>query len=327
MDLIDACRTFTAVSELGSMTLGAAADGIPQPVASRRIAGLEKQLGARLLERTGRGVSLTPFGRDMLASATRLVELADEMMLDADRAKLRPISLTVPTACSTRNLAVLAASVKDRGLRIDFHCAPPGRRADDLAGRRVRASLQAVPADEGTWAVALGCAHRSPLTAPVRIADLRRSRVRVPGDVLELAGRRLRLTSEDNVPHIRDRIRRSAETAGLLPYQVVVDTSEPDAVAAVLSDGDLMLCSEAEAAELNLDWAPLIDPVISRGYTLTAGSDEDIALLADFAEEFADCLGGSILAGTGRQGPAAVRTNTMSDQAASAKGSRIGRST
>src|SRR5699024_11762929 len=76
---------FTAVSELGSMTLGAAATGIPQPVASRRIAGLEEQFGARLLERTGRGVSLTPFGRDMLASATRLVELADEMMLDADK--------------------------------------------------------------------------------------------------------------------------------------------------------------------------------------------------------------------------------------------------
>ena len=138
--------------------------------------------------------------------------------------------------------------------------------------------------------------------------------MRVPGDVLELAGRRLRLTSEDNVPHIRERIRRSAETAGLLPYQVVVDTSEPDAVAAVLSDGDLMLCSEAEAAELNLDRAPLIDPVISRGYTLTAGSDEDIALLADFAEEFADCLGGSILAGPGPQGSAAVRTPTMSPE-------------
>ncbi|WP_166973317.1 LysR family transcriptional regulator [Brevibacterium atlanticum] len=327
MDLVNACRTFTAVSELGSMTLGAAANGIPQPVASRRIAGLEKQLGARLFERTGRGVSLTPFGRDMLASATRLVELADEMMLDADSAKLRPISLAVPTACSRRNLAVLAASVKDRGLRVDFHSVPPGQRADDLAGRRVRALLRAVPADEGTWAVALGCAHRSPLMAPVRIADLRRSRSRVPGDDFELAGRRLRLTSEDNVPHIRDRIRRCAETAGLLPYQVVVDTSDPDAVAAVLSEGDLLLCSEAEAAELELPWVPLIDPTISRGYTLAAAADEDIALLADFAEEFADCLGGSIVSGPRRRGSATVRTHARTGRAASAQGPQIARST
>lgn len=189
------------------------------------------------------------------------------------------------------------------------------------------ASLQTVPVDEGTWAVPLGCAHRSQLMAPVRIADLRRSRARVPGYSLELAGRCLRVSSEDNVPHIRDRIRRSAETAGLLPYQVIVDTSGPDAVAGVLSDGDLLLCSEAEAADLDLPWVPLIDPVISRGYTLTAGSDEDIALFADFAEEFADCLGGSSLAGLRQPGSAAVRTHTTTNRAASARGSGIGRST
>ncbi|SDS25739.1 DNA-binding transcriptional regulator, LysR family [Brevibacterium siliguriense] len=326
MDLVDACRTFTAVSELGSMTLGAAADGIPQPVASRRIAGLEKQLGARLLERTGRGVSLTPFGRDMLVPATRLVELADELLIGADRAKLRPISLAVPTSCSTRNLAVLAASMKGRGLRVDFHSSPPGRRSDDLAGRRVRASVQTVPADEGTWAVALGCAHRSPLSAPVRIADLRRSRARVPGDDLELAGRRLRVMSEDNVPHIRDRVRRSAETAGLLPYQVIVDTSDPDAVAAVLGDGDLLLCSEAEAADLDLPWAPLIDPTISRGYELAAAADEDIMLLADFAEEVADCLGGSVASEANRRTSRSGRRRSLSSSAASALVPRTTRS-
>src|SRR5699024_8525100 len=115
MDLVEACRTSTAVSELGSMTPGAAPTGTPQPVAGRRSAGREGQFGARLLERTGRAVSPTRFGRDMLASATRLVELADEMMLDASRANLRPISVAVPASCSTRNLAVLAASAQTEG--------------------------------------------------------------------------------------------------------------------------------------------------------------------------------------------------------------------
>lgn len=293
MDLVDACRTFTAVSELGSMTLGAAATGIPQPVASRRIAGLEKQFGTRLFERSGRGVSLTPFGRDMLASATRLVELADEMMLDADRAKLRPISLSVPTSCSTRNLAVLAASAKEKGLRIDFHSGSPGRRADELAARKVRAALRAVPAAEATWAVSLGCAHRAGLSSAVRIADLRRSRARLPGEAGQLMGKRLRLLGEDNVPHIRDRIRRAAEAAGLLPYQVVVDHSDSAAVAAVLSDGDLLLSTADEAADLRLPWTPLIDPDISRGFVLHAGSTDDAAVLASFDAEIADCLGGT----------------------------------
>lgn len=293
MDLVEACRTFTAVSELGSMTLGAAATGIPQPVASRRIAGLERQFGARLLERTGRGVSLTPFGRDMLASATRLVELADEMMLDADRAKLRPISVAVPTSCSTRNLAVLAASAQEEGLRIEFQSGPPGRRADDLAARKVRAALRAVPAAEATWTVTLGCAHRTGLAGSVRIAALRRSRARVPGQAGQLMGKRLRLLGEDNVPHIRDRIRRAAETAGLLPYQVVVDHSDSAAVAAVLSDGDLLLCTEDEAADLRLPWTPLTDPPVARGYVLDAVSVDDATVLGAFDAEIADCLGGT----------------------------------
>lgn len=327
MDLVEACRTFTAVSELGSMTLGAAANGIPQPVASRRIAGLEKQFGARLLERTGRGVSLTPFGRDMLPSANRLVELADAMMLDADRAKLRPISLAVPSTCSTRNLAVLAASVKETGLRIDFHSGSPRRRTDDLGARRVRAALRAVPADEGTWSVALGCAHRSTMTTPVRIADLRRSRQRVPGDDIGLAGRRLRLMGEDNVPHIRDRVRRYAETAGLLPFQIVVDTSAPDAVAAALSEGDIVLCSEAEAAELELSWVPLVDPDVSRGYTLAAASDDDAALLSSFTEEIADCLGGVVVADSDRRRSATATRRSETGGATSVRRSETGGAT
>ncbi|WP_193073044.1 LysR family transcriptional regulator [Brevibacterium sp. FME37] len=293
MDLVEACRTFTAVSELGSMTLGAAADGVPQPVASRRIAGLERQFGARLFERIGRGVSLTPFGRDMLPSAARLVELADEMMLDADRAKLRPVSLAVPDLCSTRNLAVLAASANARGLRIDFHPGPPGRRVEDLTARRVRAALRSVPAAEGRWTVQLGCAHRSESLPAVRVADLRRSRAPIPGSGARLAGRRLRLLNEDDVPHVRGRIRRASEEAGLLPYQVVVGPSDPAAVAGVLADGDLLICHIDEARQLGLSWSPLVDPVVERGYVLSATSAEDASALGEFGEEIADCLGGT----------------------------------
>ncbi|SDS80173.1 DNA-binding transcriptional regulator, LysR family [Brevibacterium sandarakinum] len=297
MDLIEACRTFTAVSELGSMTLGAAATGAPQPVASRRIAGLEKQLGARLFDRSGRGVSLTPFGQDMLASARRLVDLADTMMLDADRAKLRPVSLSVPPSCTTRNLAVLTASANSAGLSIDIRSAPPARRIDDLSGRRVRAVLKAVPEAEGAWYVPLGCAHRGPLTGPVRLAELRKARSQVTGHGPRLSGKRLRLLIEDDVPHVRDRIRRAAESMGLLPYQVVADSSDPAAVAAVLGDGDLLLCSDAEAEDLGLNWQPLLEPAVSRGYTLAATSGDDAEALGAFSEEIADCLGG-VPAGT-----------------------------
>ncbi|NJC56513.1 LysR family transcriptional regulator [Brevibacterium marinum] len=307
MDLIEACRTFTAVSELGSMTLGAEATGAPQPVASRRIAGLEKRFGARLFDRTGRGVSLTPFGQDMLASARRLVDLADTMMLDADRARLRPVSLTVPTSCTTRDLAVLTASASSAGISIDIHSAPPARRIDDLSGRRVRAALRAVPEAEGDWTVPLGCAHRASLAGPVRLDMLRRARSQVSGIGPQLSGKRLRLLVEDNVAHVRDRIRRAAETMGLLPYQVVTDSSDPAAVAAVLGDGDLLLCSAAESRDLGLSWSPLLEPAVVRGYALAATSDDDAEALGAFGEEIADCLGG-VPAGTRGAGvPAGTR--------------------
>jgi DNA-binding transcriptional LysR family regulator len=96
VDLVEACRAFVAVSAHGSFTKGATAARIPQPVASRRIAALERQLGARLLDRSSRSVTLTPFGREMLPSARRLVELAETFRHDAERAKLRPFRLAVP---------------------------------------------------------------------------------------------------------------------------------------------------------------------------------------------------------------------------------------
>src|SRR5699024_476975 len=145
----------------------------------------------------------------------------------------------------------------------------------------------------------LGCADRAELADPARIAALRRSRARVPGEAGQLMGKRLRLLGEDNVPHIRDRIRRAAEPAGLLPFQVVVDHSDSAAVAAVLTDGDLLLCTEDEAADLRLPWAPLIDPQVARGYVLDAVSADDATVLGAFDAEIADCLGGTGTDGTG----------------------------
>ncbi|MCK9869203.1 LysR family transcriptional regulator [Nocardiopsis dassonvillei] len=114
MDLVGACKAFVNVSERGSFTLGAAAARIPQPVASRRIAALERHLGARLFDRSTRRATLTQFGRDMLPSARRLVRLAEEMEHDAERAALRPLRLAVPDTCATRDLALLGAEARDR---------------------------------------------------------------------------------------------------------------------------------------------------------------------------------------------------------------------
>jgi phytoene dehydrogenase-like protein len=71
MDLLGACTAFVHVSDRGSFTHGAAAARIPQPVASRRIAALEKHLGAPLFDRTTRSPTLTQFGHAVLGLRQR----------------------------------------------------------------------------------------------------------------------------------------------------------------------------------------------------------------------------------------------------------------
>ncbi|MQS10540.1 helix-turn-helix domain-containing protein, partial [Streptomyces alkaliphilus] len=60
MDLVEACRAFVYVSERNSFTVGAAAAGVSQSVASRRVAALERHLGRSLFERGSRRTTPTP---------------------------------------------------------------------------------------------------------------------------------------------------------------------------------------------------------------------------------------------------------------------------
>ncbi|GAA4943241.1 LysR family transcriptional regulator [Streptomonospora halophila] len=287
MDLVGACVAFVYVSERGSFTLGAAAARIPQPVASRRIGALERHLGGRLFDRSTRRATLTPFGRDMLPSARRLVALAEAMEHDAERARLAPLRLAVPDVCGTRELALLGAAALHQDVRLDLHPAPPRAREDLLRTRQVRASVAAVPADEAAWRVRLGFAsvaeHHS---AAVHLETLRVGR----GD--SEVRRRVWIQPEDDVPHIRDRVRRLGESVGLQPAQIAVASAFTTAAAHVLDSADLLLCSAAQAAELGLHWRPAggIDPV--RGYAVAAGEGEDAERIErDLAEGLAACLG------------------------------------
>ena len=65
---------FVAVTEQGSFSRAAATLNLAQPSVSRQIALLEEELGQRLLERTGRGVTPTPAGQALLAHARVMLD-------------------------------------------------------------------------------------------------------------------------------------------------------------------------------------------------------------------------------------------------------------
>lgn len=67
-------EAFVEAVRRGSITRGAAALGVTQPTVSARLHSLESELGAQLLARGRRGVTLTPAGRRFLPRATAALE-------------------------------------------------------------------------------------------------------------------------------------------------------------------------------------------------------------------------------------------------------------
>ena len=70
---------FIKVAKLGSLTQAAVALDVPQSMISRHISQLEMTCGVRLFNRTGRGVTLTDFGRELLPRIEALEGEADEL--------------------------------------------------------------------------------------------------------------------------------------------------------------------------------------------------------------------------------------------------------
>ena len=84
MDRLDAMKVFVRVVETGSFSGAARERATTQSAISKQIAALEAHLGARLLSRSTRALSLTEAGEVLLAEARRL--LAD---VEAVEARLR----------------------------------------------------------------------------------------------------------------------------------------------------------------------------------------------------------------------------------------------
>lgn len=104
-------RYFVAVAESGSFRAAAERLHISQPPLSRQVAALERALGARLLERSAAGVSVTTAGRAALKRSQELLRLADELpgaVMPARRGRSAPLRIGVTAAVPVADHALLA---------------------------------------------------------------------------------------------------------------------------------------------------------------------------------------------------------------------------
>lgn len=170
MDRLDALRLFLRVAETGSFSRAARDLGVAQSAASRAVAGLEAELGARLLHRTTRSLSLTDAGQRACDHARDVVSGMEALAGAVRSAQAEPAGLLRVSASVAFARAELVPLVPD------FLAAWPRVRLD-LAARDDRID----PVAEGIdLAFRLGSIEDSRLTGR-RLGGYARIVVAAPG--------------------------------------------------------------------------------------------------------------------------------------------------
>jgi DNA-binding transcriptional LysR family regulator len=84
---INQMRYFLAAATLGSLTRAAESFGVTQPTLTRQLDDLEAEVGAKLLDRSPRGVAPTALGREFLEDVRAILA-----SIDASLARMRALS-------------------------------------------------------------------------------------------------------------------------------------------------------------------------------------------------------------------------------------------
>jgi DNA-binding transcriptional LysR family regulator len=98
MDRIDAMAAFVAVADLEGFAPAARKLGLSPSNVTRLIAALEDRLGARLLQRTTRSVTLTDVGARYLERARRILADVEEAEISAQAERIQPSGRLVVSA-------------------------------------------------------------------------------------------------------------------------------------------------------------------------------------------------------------------------------------
>ncbi len=86
-------RLFVRVADTGNFSRVARTMEVSQPTVSKMIAALEARLGAQLLRRTSRGLSLTPAGQDFYEAAVGIIERVEDVELRVGQGEATPSGL------------------------------------------------------------------------------------------------------------------------------------------------------------------------------------------------------------------------------------------
>jgi molybdate transport repressor ModE-like protein len=169
---LERLRLLHSVAAHGTIAAAAAEVGYTASAVSQQLSALERQLGTSLLERTTRGVTLTPAGTRLTERAATILDLVQAATIDATRARpdAPPIDIRLgafPSAISSIILPAMPALETAVDLTI-VHLEPE-QSLEELLARRLDAAV--IDSYEGQPDPSHPGLHFAPLiTDPLRLA-------------------------------------------------------------------------------------------------------------------------------------------------------------
>ena len=142
---LNAILIFASVAETGSFTAAARTLALPKSTVSRKVLELEKHLGARLIQRTTRKLSLTDVGRVYYEHCARISREADEADLAVQQMQGTPrgvLRVTAPLSCRTPSRIAAEFLKHYPDVRIEMVCTD---RNVDLVAEGFDVAIRAGP--------------------------------------------------------------------------------------------------------------------------------------------------------------------------------------
>jgi DNA-binding transcriptional LysR family regulator len=144
MDQLSAIRSFVEIADRGSLSRAAEALDLSRAMVSRHLEGLEQWLGARLLHRTTRRVSLSDAGQEALPRLRQMLELAADLQAVAGARRTEPtgkLRITTSLSFAVSCLTQAVVDFQSRNPRVEIELLTVDR-AVDLVGERIDLAIR-----------------------------------------------------------------------------------------------------------------------------------------------------------------------------------------
>ncbi|KQR99918.1 transcriptional regulator [Williamsia sp. Leaf354] len=228
-------RYFVAVAEHGHFGRAAAALYIAQPVLSRQVLALEKELGATLLTRTTRSVELTPAGEQLLQDARGLFVIVDNTVrrvLETDRGVERLVVGFAPGLHVGE--AVRAFTAEHPAVEVDLVPVKWWEKAAPLYDGRVDVAYLRRPFDESALRVVAVGTEEKVACLPATHPLARRHQITMS----DLDGQTILDAHSRRTSSVEEKFELIAAGHGiaLVPAGVAASYTRPDLVSLVVTD-------------------------------------------------------------------------------------------